>query len=71
MTLQTIISNLTNTIEGKEKLLASIQKTLLYCERDEELALKVTADFLKINLTELNHILDACREAYQTEHCGA
>ena len=59
MNLQTVITNLRNTIAGKEEALA-----LYESRRDipraagDQMAIVATIEFLKINIAELNRILD-------------
>ncbi len=59
MDLQTVITNLRNTIAGKEEALA-----LYESRRDiprapgDQMAIVATIEFLKINIGELNRILD-------------
>ena len=60
MDIQTVIANLLNTIEGKEKLYHG------YCEAANELegaqlfVARTMRDVLKTNLAELNNILTDC-----------
>ena len=60
MNIQTVIANLLNTIEGKEKLYHG------YCESANELegaqlfVARTMRDVLKTNLEELNAILADC-----------
>lgn len=65
MNLQTVITNLRNTIAGKEKYLEEIREArnkLLEVEGAgaiaQDSALFATQEFLKININELNRILD-------------
>ena len=65
MNIQTVIANLLNTIEGKEQMLASFRKTIADFDAmddqcDAWLTATVTAQFLEINLKELNAILNDC-----------
>ena len=59
MNLSTVITNLRNTIAGKEEALA-----LYESRRDipratgDQMAIIATIEFLKINIAELNRILD-------------
>ena len=61
MNIQTVIANLLNTIEGKEEALA-----LYESRRDiprapaDQMAIVATIEFLKLNLQELNTILNDC-----------
>jgi hypothetical protein len=59
MNLQTVITNLKNTIAGKEQYLKDIQKerTFVGLRDGEDLALSATAKFLEININELKVIL--------------
>ena len=67
-TIYTIQKNLQNTIAGKEAYLAGIEQELRFVGlRDGEgMALRATAEFLKININELKVILNdvntACSE---------
>ena len=65
MNLQTVITNLRNTIAGKEKYLEEVREArnkLLEVEGAgtiaQDSALFATQEFLKINIAELNRILD-------------
>ena len=63
MNLQTVITNLRNTIAGKEKALEAYRKAREICTRDEDHALFATIRFLDINIDELKKILadvEAC-----------
>ena len=53
MNIQTVIANLLNTIEGKEKMLESFRGR-------EGIVAKTMAGVLEINLIELNNILNDC-----------
>jgi hypothetical protein len=59
MNIQTVASNLRNTIAGKEQYLLAIQKerTFVGLRDGEDIALKAVADFLTININELKVIL--------------
>lgn len=59
MNIQTVAENLRNTIAGKEQYLEAIQKerTFVGLRDGEDIALKTTAQFLKINIDELKRIL--------------
>ena len=59
MNIQTVATNLRNTIAGKENYLLSIQqeRTFVGLRDGEDIALKTTAQFLKINIDELRRIL--------------
>ena len=56
MHIQTVIANLLNTIEGKEKMLAEYERRLCLAQMSDT----VTVEFLKLNLKELNAILADC-----------
>ena len=62
MDLQTVITNLRNTIAGKEKYLAECNKALNVqldpLDAGERMAITATKEFLEINIGELNRILD-------------
>ena len=62
MNLQTVITNLRNTIAGKEKYLAECDKALNVqvdpLDAGERMAITATKEFLEINIAELNRILD-------------
>ena len=59
MNIHTVAQNLKNTIAGKEKYLAEIQKerTFVGLRDGEDIALRATAQFLEININELKVIL--------------
>ena len=59
MNLSTVITNLKNTIAGKEEHLAAIRKQMTVLGRpdDETIAMVATSEFLKINIDELKRIL--------------
>ena len=65
MNIQTVAENLKNTIKGKEEMLYAVQKerTFVGLRDGEDIALRTTAQFLKINLDELYEILK------DVEHC--
>ena len=62
MNLQTVITNLKRTIEGKEKYLVECNKALNVqldpLDAGERMAITATKEFLEININELNRILD-------------
>lgn len=58
MNLSIVITNLKNTIAGKEKYLEEVRKARSLASREEDHALFATQEFLKININELNRILD-------------
>lgn len=62
MNLQTVITNLKNTIAGKEKHLAGLQECIrgleaIDCQDDSWFRATVTVEFLAINIDELKRIL--------------
>jgi hypothetical protein len=57
MNIQTVANNLRATIAGKEKMLAEFESTTLRSGANLE-AVFATKEFLKINIAELNRILD-------------
>jgi hypothetical protein len=59
MNIQTVATNLRNTIKGKEQMLEAVMKerTFVGLRDGEDIALRTTAQFLKINLDELYEIL--------------
>ncbi len=59
MNIQTVASNLRNTIKGKEQMLEAVMKerTFVGLRDGEDIALRTTAQFLRINLDELYEIL--------------
>jgi hypothetical protein len=59
MNIQTVAENLRNTIAGKENMLLAVQqeRTFVGLRDGEDIALKTTAQFLKINIDELKRIL--------------
>ena len=64
MNLQTVATNLCNTIAGKEKYLAEVIKARSLASREEDHALFATQEFLKVNINELKRILqdvEQCR----------
>ena len=61
MNLQTVITNLRNTIAGKEQMLAEkIERNEhgWFNSTSEIVANRATIEFLKVNIDELNRILD-------------
>ena len=73
MDLQTVITNLRNTIAGKEEALA-----LYESRRDipraagDQMAIVATIEFLKININELKRILqdlEQCRPEWNVYNC--
>lgn len=82
MNIQTVIANLLNTIEGKEKMLADYREAALNSTGVTHHVNAATAQFLRVNLDELNKILNDCMavreadivrnlEAKDTEYYGA
>ena len=61
MNIQTVASNLRNTIAGKEKMLEALHPnnpfTTEYMEEGEVMARRATIEFLTINIKELKRIL--------------
>ncbi len=59
MNISTVAQNLRNTIKGKEQMLAAVlkERTFVGLRDGEDIALRTTAEFLKINLDELYKIL--------------
>ena len=63
MNLSTVITNLKNTIAGKENYLADLRYQSTLMARAEEIVAKATIKFLEINIDELKRILtdvEAC-----------
>ena len=62
MNLQTVITNLRNTIAGKEEALDEYNKALNVridpLDAGERMAIIATVEYLKINIAELNRIMD-------------
>ena len=67
MNLQTVITNLRNTIAGKEEALAVYEsrKDIPRAPGDQ-MAVVATIEFLKVNIAELNRILDDLVECQVT-----
>jgi hypothetical protein len=59
MNIQTVATNLRATIAGKENMLLAVQqeRTFVGLRDGEDIALKTTAQFLKVNIDELKRIL--------------
>jgi len=59
MNIQTVATNLRNTIAGKENMLLAVQqeRTFVGLRDGEDIALQTTAHFLTINIGELKRIL--------------
>ena len=58
MDLTTVISNLDNTITGKESLMAEYKNFQQVASTPEYMALHTSVEFLKINIAELQRIRD-------------
>lgn len=58
MTLDQVIETLDTTIEGKQKLLAALDNAGPMEGPVRNHVAKITAEFLRLNLTELNNIRD-------------
>lgn len=60
MNIYTVRDNLKNTIAGKENMLLAVQqeRTFVGLRDGEDMALKTTAQFLRINIDELKRILE-------------
>lgn len=58
MTLDDVIKTLETTIQGKQGLLAEFERVGPFQDPVRTMVTKVTCDFLRVNLTELNNILD-------------
>ncbi len=57
MNIQTVATNLRNTIAGKEQMLAEYQEARKLATMAEDSALYATVSFLKVNIDELKRIL--------------
>lgn len=59
-TIQDVIDNLVRTIEGKKRWIAenSGHRTTMMMEQDEEIAHKTAVELMKINVKELDRIMD-------------
>jgi len=64
MNVDTVISNLERTIQGKMALLESY-RACYKASRRSEIALAAVIDFLKININELVSILDDLKRIQQ------
>lgn len=66
MNIQTVIANLLNTIEGKEKMLAEYREAwwaatvVNESQVREDIVTYATIQFLETNIKELNTILNDC-----------
>jgi hypothetical protein len=60
MNIQTVAQNLKNTIKGKQAMLASHQAYLRSSGTagGENMAISATTEFLKVNINELQRILE-------------
>jgi hypothetical protein len=71
MNIQTVITNLKNTIAGKEKMLESMNPNNPYSNEflneGEVIARRATIEFLKINITELKRILQDVEQCIPKE----
>lgn len=59
MNIHTVITNLRNTIAGKQNVVLAIQqeRTFVGLRDGEDIALRTAAEFLTINIDELKRIL--------------
>lgn len=57
MNIQTVASNLRNTIAGKQAMLNGLKSTLDVRDVGARMALIATREFLEINIDELKRIL--------------
>jgi hypothetical protein len=59
MNIQTVAKNLRNTIAGKVEYLATLNRELTngYLDENNFIVSNTTADFLKVNIDELERIL--------------
>lgn len=74
MNIYTIRNNLKNTIKGKEAALAEYNQVLALQSENAggRMAIAAAAEFLKINLEELNNILrdlEQCRPEWDVYNC--
>lgn len=69
MNIQTVAQNLRRTIAGKESMLLAIQqeRTFVGLRDGEDIALRTTAEFLKINIDELKKILSDVEQCVQKD----
>ena len=67
MNIQTVASNLRNTIAGKEQMLADYQEVRKLVARGEDAALYATVSFLKVNIDELKRILQDVEQCVKKE----
>ena len=66
MNLQTVITNLRNTIAGKEKMLANLEIPMT-ATVGERMAKTATAEFLAINIAELKRILQDVEQCVEKD----
>ena len=66
MNIQTVITNLKNTIAGKEQMLAEFESTTLRAGANLE-AVFATKEFLKINIAELKRILQDVEQCIEKD----
>ncbi len=57
MNIQTVANNLRNTIAGKEQMLTEYQEARKLATMSEDSALFATVSFIKVNIAELQRIL--------------
>ncbi len=57
MNIQTVATNLRNTIAGKEKYLDEVRTARCIADRREDIALHAVQELLKVNIDELRRIL--------------
>ena len=69
MNIQTVANNLRNTIAGKEKMLEQTQKAREFANLPDgnDAALFATVEFLKINIDELQRILQDVEQCAKKE----
>ena len=72
MDLQTVITNLRNTIAGKEKHLEGLRECIrgleaIDCQDDSWFRATVTVEFLAINIDELKRILQDLEQCVGVE----
>ena len=71
MNLSTVITNLKNTIAGKERYLAECNKALNVqvdpLDAGEKMAITATKEFLEINIGELKRILQDLEQCVGVE----
>ena len=67
MNIQTVATNLRNTIAGKEKMLADYQEARKLASMGEDAALYATVSFLKVNIDELRRVLQDVEQCIGVE----